>query len=191
MVSAVNKNIDKQKDNIFICNIDSDMNSDKKKYLEYKNGNIKTDSLDEILNLITLKLLEENGFHIDDIGTYLYRDIIINIIKRLNSEHPNIEELKEELSNTYSQFYFDISRNERDMGVKTFHFYIKKAILNIKDENKTSNLLDKMCFQRKIDYGQLAYEIACYIMKNNSLQSDLKIISEINYNIKKLTINNI
>ena len=162
MVKELNKSMYK-KDSMFVYGIDSDMCNDREIYLQYRNGVQRDYTDDDMLNLVILKLLEENGFLLEDVGTYLYKDIIKNVIKCLKNSSLDIEKLKCELSSQYSQFYFDISRNERDMGVKSFHSYIKEAIMNLKDNSKFSLLFSKF------DYGQLAYEVACYIMDSDML----------------------
>ena len=186
MVNVVNRDIEEQQSTMFVY-FAGDIYNDKKNYLEYKNGVKKDYSSDEISSLLIIELLDKNGFSLDCLGTYLYKDVIKNVIECMKNPGNNLEKLRMELSNPYSQFYFDISRNDRDMGVNTFHSYIEEAILNIQFENKTFNLLDIMCRGQRMNYGDLAYEIASYMLNSNYVNSDVQVVSDSRPNIKKLT----
>lgn len=186
MVNVVNRDIEEQQSTMFVY-FAEDIYNDKKNYLEYKNGVKKDYSSDEISSLLIIELLDKNGFSLDCLGTYLYKDVIKNVIECMKNPGNNLEKLRMELSNPYSQFYFDISRNDRDMGVNTFHSYIEEAILNIQFENKTFNLLDIMCRGQRMNYGDLAYEIASYMLNSNYVNSDVQVVSDSRPNIKKLT----
>lgn len=186
MVNVVNRDIEEQQSTMFVY-FAGDIYNDKKNYLEYKNGVKKDYSSDEISSLLIIELLDKNGFSLDCLGTYLYKDVVKNVIGCMKNPGNNLEQLRMDLSNPYSQFYFDISRNDRDMGVNTFHSYIEEAILNIQFDNKTSNLLDIMCRGQRMNYGELAYEIASYMLNSNYVNSDVQVVSDSRPNIKKLT----
>lgn len=191
MVSVVKEKIEEPQNTMFVY-LAGDMYCDKKNYLEYKNGMGNSYANEDVLNLKILELLDKNGFSLDCFGTYLYKDVIKSIMECLKKTDLDVEVLKRELSNPYSQFYFDISRNDRDMGVKTFHSYIEEAILNVCEENNDSYLLGFMCSQRKMNYGELAYEIANYMMNpgvniDKAKDKDKEFMKETRSNIKKLT----
>lgn len=186
MVNVINRDIEEQQSTMFVY-FAGDIYNDKKNYLEYKNGVKKDYSSDEISSLLIIELLDKNGFSLDCLGTYLYKDVVKNVIGCMKNPGNNLEQLRMDLSNPYSQFYFDISRNDRDMGVNTFHSYIEEAILNIQFDNKTSNLLDIMCRGQRMNYGDLAYEIASYMLNPNYVNSDVQVVSDGRPNIKKLT----
>ncbi len=151
------------------------VDADWKKYLDYKKGVVQPISQKEILEMRILELLEDQGFSLKELGTYLYKDVVQNVIECLQDPNMKIDILQQELSNRYSQFYFDISRNERDMGLKTFHFYIRLALSNQKETSK-STVIKSLCSQREIpNYGMLAFYIAEHIMTlfpNNQLKEE-------------------
>ena len=67
--------------------------------------------------------------------------------------------------NPFSQLYFNLARNERDMGVKKFHRIIERALSKINYENATSETLYKVYgnFPFEMDYGENAFTLANYL----------------------------
>ena len=74
-------------------------------------------------------------------------------------------QLLDELRSPFSQFYFDIARNELDVGVKTFHSYIEHALESVQYENADAALLFEIYsnFSKETDYGEHALIIAEHI----------------------------
>jgi len=161
-------------------------------YLKYKQGILNPNNFSDKLRYEIFELLEKMGLSFDSLGFYYYKDVIVRIIKRLEwldtdgyyfvlgeidssllkdltQEEINIcvnsdlnrylEFLKEELINPYSQFYFDIARNDNDIATKTMHNYINKSF-----ECMSGNKIKLFnCEDGKVNYGNLAFEIAEYI----------------------------
>lgn len=158
-----------------------------KKYIDYKTG-VKTDyNSEDMLDINILSLLEENGFLMNKLGTYLYKDVIRSIIKELGRENTSKEVLTNQLDNPYSQFYFNISRNEKDMGLKTFHAYIQESIFNINYELANSNLIGNLCANGDLNYGQLALILAEEIVNKDIDKIEDENKSLVKPNIKRLT----
>lgn len=160
----ITKNTEEKQNCIFVYELINEASltelKDIKKYIDYKTG-VKTDyNSEDMLDINILSLLEENGFLMNKLGTYLYKDIIKSIIKELSKENSSKEILINQLDNPYSQFYFNISRNEKDMGLKTFHAYIQESIFNINYELANSNLIGNLCANGDLNYGQLALLLA-------------------------------
>ena len=128
----------------------------------------------------------------NDLGGYLYKDVICHIIDFLKKGFKPSEmiELKSQLEDAYSQFYFDIARNEKDMGLKTFHLCIQMAIENINTKESYSGLIGKMCKQKKMNYGELAWEIASYFVADPSLNLAKESISS-SHKANILTLTNV
>lgn len=85
---------------------------------------------EKVLKAQILNLLEQRGLTKKNIGTEFYAEVIANIsyfIAKAKSDE-EVEELKEQLQNPYSEFYFDIARNDNDTGLKTFHSLISDAL---------------------------------------------------------------
>lgn len=161
--------------------------NDKINYIMYKNKEEKYYSEDENLDLEILELLEKNGFSIEQLGTYLYKDVIKNVIKRMkeSKSEKDIEQLKLELFNPYSQFYVNIARFDNDMGVKTFHNYISQAITTI-DYNNVPSTLVKTRIENE-NYGELALDLAIYTLEPTL---NPEIIPQNKPKIKRLVKNN-
>lgn len=171
--------------------------AEQKNYLKYKEGNFECSSDDEKLKFSILKLLEEMGFSINRLGTFFYKDVIFKLLKRINLLEQEgykvlgnllesdrvvdnnfmieevLEQVKiiflEELRNPYSQFYFDLARNDNSVGTKTFHAYIQNSFDKLDRYKEKYSLLEILANDngKKLNYGELAFEIVCYIKNNN------------------------
>ena len=121
---------------------------DKKAYEAYKRNQevIEGASIEE---LEILSILDELGYPLGEIGTYLYKALIVNVLNYLRGvpirrEVLSEEELKEQLSNPFSQLFFDIARNDMDLGIKTFHAAISRASANVDSENVNRKLSEEI-----------------------------------------------
>lgn len=79
---------------------------------------------------LSLLILGQMGLPTGEAGIKLYAEVLENTAYFLGTaqNENEVEELKEQLLNPYSQFYFDIAQNDNDMGLKTFHTLIKKSL---------------------------------------------------------------
>ena len=168
--------------------------SDMRKYLEYKElkKQIPNSKLilseDDQVDVDILQLLEDNGFSFDELGTFLYKDVIKNVIltlKKIKNDDEKVE-LQHQLQNAYSQFYFDIARNDKDMGVKTFHAYIQNALSQIDYQDQSSCFIKNLCTQQKINYGQLAFVIGNQYLNKEEIKEQSQVIASYKPNILKL-----
>lgn len=165
-------------------------------YLSYKNNSLIIKEQTKILEMKVISLLEEIGFPITEVGTYLYTEVIVKIIniitalestKKIYKDHLkeqeiiNIinnskQELIDELNNLTSNFYIELSNKEINLSL--FHSYIKKSIVdNNKDSKKEDKLFEEKISKEQISYGELAYKIANFIISNNKelLNEDFEI----------------
>ena len=144
---------------------------DKQAYMEYKKNKLDYKNND----MEVLVLLENLGYPTNEVGTYLYKYMILKISEYLETgltirqEPITKEQLKLEIKNFFSQFYLDIARNELDMGIKTFHNYISVAVSKINYENLNISLFYEIFGNniQDIDYAEQAFIIATYIIENN------------------------
>lgn len=149
-----------------------------KKYNELKYDYKLKENLSEEkkLEVDTLNVLELLGYPLEQTGTYFYKDIIVKIIKQMQ-ESISIESyqmLISALNNDYSQFYFDIARNNYDVGLKTFHNCINTSRKTKKRKNLT--LQQKIGIDdSKMNYKEEALLIANYITENQSKKEYPKI----------------
>ena len=144
-------------------------NEDKEKYKLFKQGYTHIFSKAEMNDMQVLWILERLGYSIDELGTYLYKDVIVKAYETINdsSSINNMDQyrvLMTQLSNAFSSFYHYIARECKDMGVKTFHLYIEKAIENIDDTKVDVNLSKKIYGENpeELNYGLNAFQIAAY-----------------------------
>ena len=140
-----------------------------------KNPNIKLFNNSEYLKNIfiedseemyTLVVLEKLGFEMEDSGTYLYAKLITKIARTI--EELPIDILATQLLHDYSQFYFDIGRNELDLGIKTFHKRIIEATKKVDYSKADPDLIyDIFCgTSEKIDYKDQAFLISIYVYRH-------------------------
>ena len=141
------------------------------KYKEYRYGYKSREDFTtkEQLEVDILKILESLGYPIDQTGTYFYKDIIVKAMKKIQNAKTEEEYvcLIMEMNYNYSQFYFDIARNDYDIGLKTFHNCIELSYQSKKNQNsslkRTIGLTDG-----KLEYKKEALLIASYIVENQA-----------------------
>ena len=139
------------------------------KYKDYKEGMVPIEKLNEKekKEVETLKILEKLGYSLTETGTYFYKDVIVKAIEQLQEAtlEENYRELIIAINNDYSQFYFDIARNNYDVGLKTFHSCINISFqtrLQINKELQRKVGLDEY----NMNYKQEALLIANHIIEN-------------------------
>ena len=144
-------------------------NLDRIEYDSYKAGILEDISSDKELEMKTLSLLEQIGFSMNDIGTYLYKNMVVEVAKRLrkisNDDELEREKLLLYIRSPYSQFYVDVARNDLDMGIKTFHEYVDVALskvdLSAADNGGAFDIYNN--FSGEVDYGEQLFTIGSYV----------------------------
>lgn len=115
------------------------------------------------LDNIILEKLSKYNFSMSDIGTHYYKDIIKAIIislKNLNDDK-SVMELREEVLEPYSQFYFNIINNEYT-GINELHSIVYHAFINRENINKND------------DYMSFAFKLANFILIDLKRQAIVK-----------------
>lgn len=158
---------------------------DKKMFYDCKNGILKKLPEEKTNEMNVLLLLEQLGYPMDELGTYLYKNVIINVINYL--ENVNTEReirdckcLVKELKDCFSNFYLNIARFELEMGVKTFHKNVKDTFSKIDYSKININLFSEIFgnIKMSIDYGELAFILGSYLSgklvtkKENNIEYD-------------------
>ena len=145
---------------------------DSNDYAKYKLGCCESISEDRLQHMEILSVLERLNFPMDEIGTYFFKDMIVKAVRYLDSRddfgnYVSQDTLLQELKSPYSQFYFDLARNEKDIGVKTFHTCIENSLANINYNKADTTLLYEIYsnFSKNGNYGEHAYAISRYIKK--------------------------
>lgn len=145
--------------------IKSFIEKEKNLLLNYKeNDTIHTDSYEKVQ---VLNLLDKLGFPMDEIGTYLYKDVIMSALKDIEYKRSNDDILKG-LNNFYSSTYQNIARDEYWIGVTTFHSLVKRAIDKVSLDNTDKMVVSKIFSEDDLDvnYGVKAFMIASYLYNN-------------------------
>ncbi len=143
---------------------------DKKNFAKYKNGDVDLMGTDTDLAMCVLDILERLGFPMDEMGTYLFKNMLIKIarlIDELNEIDGKeiLQEVKKQVIQPYSQFYLDLARNELDMGITTFHYHLIDMIKRI-DFTRADEKLLKLILggtSDNLSYGELALVIGSYL----------------------------
>ena len=144
-------------------------NKAKEKYSKYLNGQSENFSENEIRDMRLLNLLDRLGFNLDELGTYLYKDLVAEIYEQIKDasnrrDMDKCRALMLELSNAYSNIYHYVARECNEIGVKSFHLYIEKAIENIDEEKVDVALAHKVYGDNpeEQNYGLEAFRLAAY-----------------------------
>ena len=171
---------------------------DKEKYELYKKGELKNIDEETKKELKILDILERLGYPMNELGTYLYKDLINEVCDEMKgvSTRRDIDKcriLLQELTDTYSNLYHYIAREWKEMGIKTFHLYIGQATERI-DKEKIDKELSKKIYgnnHNSQDYGLHAFQIAAYTLNKYSYdnikvyeQPKIKKLSNMPNNIK-------
>jgi len=151
-------------------------------YLEYKKNKLESISDVKKKEMETLNLLEQLGYSIEIVGTYFYKDMILKIVEYLENIETELgfkkhHKLLDEISEHYSNFYFDLARNELDVGIKTFHKVLKSNISDIDHKEANEEVFVDVFGTKEINnlgYEEKALVIASYIYLNKKTKEKNK-----------------
>lgn len=159
-------------------------NMEKETFESYKKGELTTITDYQMKDIDVLLVLERLGFKMDELGTYLYKDLIKEVIELFEKNEEEITVISY-LTNPFSNIYRWINEY-KETGVKTFHVLVIEAINQI-----NTNIIDKKLFidifgfdYKELDYGLIAYKIAKYINNINIMTNNVNVS---NFKIKKLS----
>lgn len=150
--------------------IESELFTEIQRRLKYKSGKINEMTELEQLKMETLDLLESLGYPMNEFGTYLYKDVIASIREQIGQVETR-EDIKEvtsvlkEAKSPFSQLYFNLARNERDIGVKEYHRILSESLSKVDYEKASPELLYKVYgkFPFEMDYGENAFALANFL----------------------------
>ena len=148
---------------------------DKENYEKYKNGELTNPKEEIEKDVKILDILERLGYPMNELGTYLYKDLIKEVCDEMKdiSIKKDIEKCKyilSELTNTYSSLYHYIAREWKEIGIIPFHLYIEQAIEKI-DKKKIDKELSEKIFgnnKKTKNYGFKAFQISAYTLNKYS-----------------------
>lgn len=127
------------------------------------------------LNIEILNLLKDLGFSLEMEGTYLLADVVMAAYIFLNNAMENGNDydmcyayLQRLMKNPYSQFYFDLARNEHAIGTTTMHNRINSAFLERKKEYIRKNIEHEIFgYGQSEDIYDRSLEMAKYLYDRN------------------------
>lgn len=133
-------------------------------YKLYQESKLEEVTESKELEMKTLGILEKLGFPMDEAGTYLYKNMILKVVEEMENG-VNSNDLLLQMKQPYSQFYLDVARNDLDIGIKTFHGYINKALEKVDITKQDENLFVKIFgdVEENIDYGEQAFILGNYV----------------------------
>lgn len=141
-------------------------------YQRYKNDPTFTLTKEEAADMSILLVLEELGYPMEEIGTYLYKDVVVKATKKIgefiaNQDGQALYDLADALNDGFSPFYHDLARNDRDMALKSFHVAIEEAHAK-KVETTSSQILAAAypTVNTELNYGQQAFLLGSYIVRS-------------------------
>lgn len=149
----------------------------REKYEKYKNGNLDNIEEYEKKGLEILSLLDNLGYPMGELGTYLYKDVIeetYNNIKDITkrTDMPKARKVISELEDAYSNLYRYVARECNEMGILPFHLCIERAIKMI-DVNRIDSNLAVSVFgsnPEPMNYGLQAFQLASYVANKYSMK---------------------
>lgn len=127
------------------------------------------------LNVEILNLLKSLGFSLEMEGTYLLADVIMAAYIFLNNAVENNDDyelyyayLQRLMKNPYSQFYFDLARNEHAMGTTSLHNRINNAYLERNKEHINKNVeYEIFGYDKDGDIYDRSLDLAEYLFEKN------------------------
>lgn len=149
---------------VYCANLDKNELENYKKVLPEEMG------LERKREMEVLILLEKLGYPMDELGTYLYKNLIVHVIKYLDKVSSkeqilNTKQLLVEMKDFFSSVYFGLARCDLEMGVKKFHYYIIEALDKIDFEKADKYLLYEIYsrFSSEMDYAEQAFILGSYM----------------------------
>lgn len=133
--------------------------SDKEKFEQFKKGSLVSDKVYDYKNMYILSLLEGLGFPMDEVGTYLYKEVILEVGELLTilDEDSSVKLynlLYDSLNDIDSRIYSWIHSDYLEIGKKSFMFYLNESFDKI-DNTKVNKDIHEALFGDEIqpDYA--------------------------------------
>lgn len=129
---------------------------DLKRYKTLQESDLHSIDEFEKIEIETLSFLEKLGYPIDKKGTYFYKELIVKATRMLLEGHDK-NLLLSLLEQPYSQFYFDVARNDHDLGIKSFIGIVEA----VESSNKGNNYGDE-----ELSLGKKIFLMASYMAES-------------------------
>lgn len=157
---------------------------DKEKYEQFKAGTFASDKESDYRDIYILTLLEGMGFPMDKLGTYLYKELIMEVKDQLKKadEEESIESYKEiydDINNFDSNLYLWLASDYLEIGKKSFMIYMKQAFDSI-DKRKIKKAINENLFvgENQPDYAYQTVQLGMQALTfDNYTKESAKILS--------------
>ena len=162
-------------------------------YSKYKKGepyydeNISPELKEEYeIDMKILSLLENLGYPMDELGTFLYKELIHELCREIKGmtkreDMKKCDDLISELGKPFSRIYHLVAREYLEIGIKSFHLNVESALDKI-DSSKVDELLALRVYgsnPEQLDYGKQALLYAGYILGRYSKSYEMPKIKRI------------
>ncbi|MEE3342570.1 MAG: hypothetical protein VZS44_00585 [Bacilli bacterium] len=159
----------------------NEANKDKENFEKYKKNEDNFFDEDILDNMRLLDLLQRLGYPMEELGTYLFKDVIYEVYNYIKDDNGDRDDEKcshimKELSNPFSSFYLYIAREWKELGIKPFHLFIRRSQDNIDYKSIDKGLVKKIYGNNMGDsnYGFHAFQIAAYALDKSSFVDTLQ-----------------
>lgn len=112
-------------------------------------------------------LLNDLGFNMESIESVYLSQVISCALKDLESTE--YEEVIKNLSEPYSQFYFNLAKNINGVGVKTFLKNLMNAFCVRKGHNSLKNKINPLADDIEDNFDEIVSKICCLINAINTV----------------------
>lgn len=143
---------------------------DRERYINYKSTNTKPIDKYERDAMQIISILERLGFSLNEVGTYLYKELIMYIYQEIKDG----EEITEKIDDMSSRLIKKLSNNILEMPIDQYEELVKESIDYIDGENADIELSEKIIKESIYDIGANAYEIASYYMEEKEKKNKKK-----------------
>lgn len=143
---------------------------DKERYINYKYNNAKPSDKYEKDAMEIISILERLGFSLDEVGTYLYKELIVSIYQEIKSDEEITESREEMLNRLIKKLVYNILEITKDQ----YEEFVKESIDSIDGNDIDIELSDKIFKDSIYDYGNNAFEIAYQYKEIKKIEKEKK-----------------
>lgn len=121
---------------------------DKTMYEQYKKGTLVSEKESDYRNMYILSLIEGLGFPMDELGTYLYKELVMEVKDQLEKIEEKDSEAYNELYNSLndvdSNIYLWVASDYLEMGKDSYLIYLSQAVKKIDKSKIKKSVCEKL-----------------------------------------------
>lgn len=143
---------------------------DRERYNKFKTTGTKPIDKYEKDAMEIISILERLGFSLDEIGTYLYKELIMSMYQEIKNNEEITEKIDDMGERLTKKLTHDLLEMERDL----YEELVKESIDSIDGSNVDIELSEKVFKDSIYNINANAFEIASYYMKNKKEEKKSK-----------------